>query len=97
MRLSKEMIDIIKLVIQENYDNNTRVYLFGSRTDDNKKGGDIDLYVETNLPDSTFERRLRVLARLNSLLGEQKIDLLVNCDGKEKYIYKIAKNEGILL
>jgi predicted nucleotidyltransferase len=45
MRLSKSEIEIIKRVAGEVCGNNTAVLLFGSRTDDSKKGGDIDLYI----------------------------------------------------
>jgi hypothetical protein len=30
------------------YGGETRIFLFGSRTDDSKKGGDIDLYIQLN-------------------------------------------------
>lgn len=42
LRLSDEEINVIKMVIK-NYDPNARVFIFGSRTDLNKKGGDIDI------------------------------------------------------
>ncbi len=54
------------------------VFLYGSRTDRNAAGGDIDLLI--HVPDIDFdaelklERRLR--AALQARLGERKIDLL---------------------
>ena len=48
MRLSSSEIKIIKSVACEVLGNQAHIYLFGSRADDFKKGGDIDLYV--NLP-----------------------------------------------
>jgi len=41
MRLSKYYRDSIHSVFEEG-----EIYLFGSRIDDAKKGGDIDLYIE---------------------------------------------------
>lgn len=58
----------------------TRVSLFGSRTDDLRRGGDIDLLVEIPAPlDATAQVRLRtrLAARLYRLLGERRIDILV--------------------
>ena len=57
-----------------------RVYLFGSRTRDKLRGGDIDLLVELATPRSTDERlqvSVRAAARLQRLIGERKIDVLV--------------------
>ena len=44
MRLDKNDVKII-LDITENIFGKTKVYLFGSRLDDYKKGGDIDLFI----------------------------------------------------
>lgn len=57
-----------------------RVYLFGSRTRDELRGGDIDLLVELPAPRSTDARlqvSIRTAARLRRLIGERKIDVLV--------------------
>lgn len=48
MRLTSEQITIIKNNASYLYGNSSQVYLFGSRTDDNAKGGDIDLFIESN-------------------------------------------------
>ena len=44
MRLSISEIKIIKSVASEVWGAKTKIYLFGSRTDDSKKGVDIDFY-----------------------------------------------------
>lgn len=54
------------------------IHLFGSRVDDHRKGGDIDLWIET----SEKPKDARLLARgirlaLEDALGEQKFDLLI--------------------
>ena len=41
MRLSKRYIEVIKKYFKEFFENG-EIYLFGSRVDDSKKGGDID-------------------------------------------------------
>jgi len=58
----------------------TQVSLFGSRVDDEARGGDIDLLVETPLPMPAAElvaRRQAFVARLYRLLGERRIDVVV--------------------
>ena len=78
---------------------NCKIYLFGSRVDDTKKGGDIDLLVITDKSLSSEElirRKLKALAELYKKLGERKIDLLVT-DYPQKEIEKIAVQTGILL
>ena len=53
------------------------VYLFGSRTDDARRGGDIDLYIEAPMSATEAVRsRIAVLGHLYDRIGERKIDLL---------------------
>jgi len=80
MRLSKSEIKTIKSVACQVWGNQTHIYLFGSRTDDSKKGGDIDLYInlqEEQAPKEIMLKKAEFLGKLDFLLGEQKIDLLV--------------------
>ena len=51
-----------------------RLLLFGSRVDDSKRGGDIDLLVITHT--LGFPDKLQILADLHQQLGDQKIDLV---------------------
>lgn len=56
----------------------TRVHLFGSRTDDTAKGGDIDLLVEIDHSvDSPVLLGARLGARLQQALGERRIDVVL--------------------
>lgn len=97
MRLKKEYIDFIKNKTKDCFGNNAKVYLFGSRVDDKQRGGDIDLYIETDIKENILDRKLKMLVELEKLLGEQKIDLVINSFHIEKPIYAIAKQEGIRL
>ncbi len=47
MRLNERSKDIIVNTICNNFSEVFKIILFGSRADDGKKGGDIDLLVET--------------------------------------------------
>ncbi|GAB6089133.1 nucleotidyltransferase domain-containing protein [Spirochaeta dissipatitropha] len=78
MRLNTEQQRSICTVINRFFGAEARVYLFGSRTDDSAKGGDIDLLVESSLDDQTaFIRKLQAVSEMQQQLGDQKIDLIV--------------------
>ena len=75
-------------------DNNASVYLFGSRVDDTKKGGDIDLLVLSDRLTSDNKRTIKM--KLYELLGEQKIDLLIAADDSDPFV-KLALGTGVKL
>jgi len=76
------------------YDKNANIYLFGSRVDDNKKGGDIDLLILSPL--LTFQHQIDIKVKLHDLLGEQKIDLVISDDITKPFV-QLAIEEGVLL
>jgi predicted nucleotidyltransferase len=73
------MVDQIKKSFSEIFHDGS-IYLFGSRVDDNLKGGDIDLYIETEDKRDLFEKKIKFLARLKRSIGEQRIDVVFNED-----------------
>ena len=78
----------------------TQVWLFGSRVDDDKRGGDIDLYIEPENQEiaALALAKLHFLRALHSALGEQKIDVVLRPKtAKALPIYEIAKETGIEL
>lgn len=75
---------------------NGRVFLFGSRVDDSKKGGDIDLFVEIDDKINLFDKKIKFLAQIKKQLGEQKIDVVFNED-ENRLIEMEAKRWGVLL
>lgn len=76
MRLTKSERRVIRDTARACYGEDATVLLFGSRLDDRRQGGDIDLLVETNLePGEAFAAEQRFYARLQRLLGERQIDI----------------------
>ena len=94
MRLSKKYQQTIKKYFNEFFDG--EIYLFGSRVDDNKKGGDIDLYLVVENTENLFERKIKFLSRVKRELGEQKIDVVFNKD-PNRLIEQEAKKWGVQL
>lgn len=77
------------------------VWLFGSRVDDARLGGDIGLLIETRMVDveAIVQAELVFITKLNKILGEQKIDVLVDYPTRRfrPPIFAIAKQTGVLL
>lgn len=96
MRLTRFEITTIQQSAKNIFGERVKVYLFGSRVDDNKKGGDIDLYVIPENKDNVFEKKIKFLSALNRALGEQKIDVVIAKD-KARPIEKQAIETGIEL
>jgi len=94
MRLADWEIEEIKKAAKLVFGENVRVFLFGSRVYDNKKGGDIDLYVITD--DPSYEKKGKFWIELQERLGEQKIDIILSED-PNRTIEKVALREGVEL
>jgi predicted nucleotidyltransferase len=96
MRLSKQEISIIKKVILENI-NDAKIMLFGSRVYDDKRGGDIDIFVETN-QNINLKKKLKILTKLELNGIERKVDLILKTPtSKEQKIFDTIYKEGIRL
>ena len=76
MRLSKRILAMIKKAILTNF-GEVDIYLFGSRVDDNKKGGDIDIAVDVNLSRKEFnQHKKNFIVALIKVDFDFKIDLV---------------------
>ena len=74
---------------------NVQVFLFGSRIDITKKGGDIDLYIKTEVGND-FSHKIKFLVALEQQIGEQKVDV-VFAEDKNRAIEQQAVLTGVLL
>lgn len=98
MRLLESELESIKQAFYNTFQNG-KIYLFGSRVDDEKKGGDIDLYIDLNSCMSVKEkmqRKSEFRLALNELIGEQKIDIIISKDKKRGIEQEILKTSILL-
>ncbi|SFP06632.1 nucleotidyltransferase family protein [Hydrogenimonas thermophila] len=98
MRLEQYELDAIRESFIKNFQKG-KVYLFGSRVDENKKGGDIDLYID--LGDNVDLKEVMKMKQdfkldIYDKIGEQKIDIVISKD-KQSSIVQEALKKGILL
>jgi predicted nucleotidyltransferase len=99
MRLTAAQQQLIKNTVDRVLQTASQVWLFGSRVDDNLRGGDIDLFIET---EAVFANRAIVLCRLHGALivalGEQKLDILLkDARTQNAPVFDIAKRTGVIL
>ena len=93
MRLTPVQIDTIKNILSR-YDPQGQVILFGSRTQDQLKGGDIDLFMQTSQPIS-LKQQMQANWELEVALDTRVDLLLCNPGESEEPIHTIAKRQGV--
>ena len=93
MRLTPVQIDTIKNILSR-YDPQGQVILFGSRTQDQLKGGDIDLFMQTSQPIS-LKQQMQANWQLEVALDTRVDLLLCNPGESEEPIHSIAKRQGV--
>lgn len=101
MRLSDYQRQMIVQSVKNCFGPQARVKLFGSRTDDALRGGDIDLLITTEMQDvnDIVRAEMRCQVQLQKALGEQKIDMLIDYPGRTHAppMFNIAEQSGIAL
>jgi predicted nucleotidyltransferase len=76
MRISNKLKEIIKKAIKDSF-GDVDIYLFGSRVDDTKKGGDIDIAIDLDVDRITFRKlKVKFLTNLLKLDYDIKIDIV---------------------
>lgn len=100
MRINYNEKTMITKILKKYFGAKARIILFGSRNDDQSRGGDIDLLVDTDQDKDIFRLKLLALSELQQALGDQKIDLLIkypNAPTPEPLIFSEAIATGVLL
>ncbi|NMF82622.1 nucleotidyltransferase domain-containing protein [Nodosilinea sp. P-1105] len=98
MRLEADLVPRLVAELRQVYGADAEVWLFGSRVDDQARGGDIDLYVETADDSHCLDRYLESRQRLFRLFGDRKVDLIVRSRQRPPSpIERIARKTGLKL
>ena len=96
MRLSLFEIGTIVTLKNKYFGEGAKIYLFGSRVENTKKGGDIDLYIEqNNRSDQDYNNKQKLIFELQNIIGEQKIDLVLSSDNTR--LIEVEAKKGIEL
>ncbi|MCU0288927.1 MAG: nucleotidyltransferase domain-containing protein [Acidobacteria bacterium] len=93
MRLTEYEVTAIKESVYL-FDPDAKIYLFGSRVDDMKKGGDIDLIVISKRITGAERRKIKL--NIYNKIGEQKIDMIIT-PGITTTFHRIAISTGVQL
>lgn len=101
MRITSSQVRKLKAAAKRHFGQSAQIWIFGSRVDDHRRGGDYDFYIETPCddPDRIVSGKLALLAELHEepeFEGE-KIDLVIGSGlaGFHLPIYDIAKQQGV--
>jgi predicted nucleotidyltransferase len=99
MRLTPNQIATIRQAATEVFGTQAQIWLFGSRVDDSKRGGDIDLliYPDPTANDDLLRKKIRFLGLLERDLGERRIDVVIENRVQSRPIERIARETGVRL
>lgn len=93
MRISAKTISVLTDLAKKYFGEDAPVRLFGSRTNDNARGGDIDIQIVA--PNATYRDEISFLAEVEKILDE-RVDLRVQRTS-DLLIDHVAAENGILL
>jgi predicted nucleotidyltransferase len=98
VRLPPEYVDAIKTAASAAFGASSVVRLFGSRVNNNLRGGDIDLHIETDPLENEHAARDRFEDELFRKIERQKVDVVITERGRTpRGFERIAYRDGIML
>ena len=99
MRLTEKQVASIKTATTEIFGPEARVWLFGSRADDSRRGGDVDLMVEAaETLNAPAVLAARLSARVSRGMHGRHVDVVVHAPGSpEQPIHRAARTHGVRL
>jgi len=93
MRLNNKETETIKDIILDIF-GESEIRIFGSRLNENKKGGDIDIFVIPKNRENLFKKRIKAAAKLENLLFKP-VDVVVHYDFDREIEKEALKGELI--
>ena len=99
MRLTANQVQVIRDTAQRMFSASARVSVFGSMALNDRTGGDIDLFFETdNLLVNRAKTICRLYGALLQALGDRKFDVVLkDANAPPASVFEIAKRTGMLL
>lgn len=97
MRLPDTIKNTIVKAVQESF-GNVNIYLFGSRTDDTKRGGDIDIAIQTDMTRGNFRKdKIAFISLLMRMGIDLKIDVVQYTETMDALLKNEIQTKGIRL
>ncbi len=99
MRLTPAQIEVIREGAAQLAGSAARVWLFGSRTRDDARGGDVDLLLECDqVVDEPVQLSARLAARVSRAMHGRKVDVLIKAPNLMVLpIHTLSLQEGVRL
>lgn len=96
MRLDAEQRRAIREAVTELAGPHARARVFGSRLDDEARGGDVDLLVELKEPaQEPAMLSARIAARVSRAMHGRKVDVLISAPNLQSHpIHEVARRTG---
>ena len=99
MRLRPQDVIALRTAIYDVAPDTTAIRLFGSRLDDNARGGDVDLMIDVKQPvdnPAVLSARLAVCA--SRVMSNRKVDIVLRAPNlMSSAIHQIALDDGVVL
>jgi len=94
MRLTDAEVKVLKSALAE-ISPKAELFLFGSRVDDDKKGGDIDLLVVD--PNLEWQDLRKLRLAFFAQFGEQKLDIILDDGSFKDPFHRLIKQQAVPL
>ena len=93
MRIKENEIRVLKDAVRER-DPDAELYLFGSRANDQARGGDIDILILSQR--LTFKDKMKIKGRIFEFLEDQMVHLVIARDTVDPFV-RVALDKGVPL
>lgn len=99
MRLRPQDVNALRTAIYDLAPDVSVIRLFGSRLDDNARGGDVDLMIDFEKPiDNPAVLSARLAVGASRAMANRKVDILLRAPNvMSSAIHQIALDEGVVL
>lgn len=99
MRIDPAEAQMIRRVVEAQFGTETRLWLFGSRTDDTARGGDVDILVDVGQAvENPAWAASCAESTLMRALGGRRVDVVLAAPNlQETALHRLARRDGVPL